>query len=57
MSSPVELQEIRREQREEGSIFLDQIRFHGSPAVAGGRFRILMNGKKVSQKGTSGRVN
>ena len=57
MSSPVELQEIRSEQREEGSIFLGQIRFHGSAAVASGRFRILMNGKKVSQKGTSGRVN
>jgi len=51
MSALVELQGIRSERREWFSIALNRVRFNGSAAVVGGRFRILVNGKAVFQNG------
>ena len=52
--SLVEIQEIHSERREWVSIVLHRVRFNGSAAVVGGRFRILVNGNAVFQ---NGRVN
>jgi len=50
----VELQEYRSERQEWVPLALHRVRFNGSAAVVGGRFRILVNGKEVLQ---NGRVN
>ena len=49
--SLVELQEYRSESREGVTLVLDRVRFNGSAAVVGGRFRILVNGNAVFQNG------
>ena len=49
--SLVELQEIHSERQEWVSLSLDRVRFNGSAAVVGGRFRILVDGKAVFQNG------
>lgn len=48
--SLVELQDYRERQKW-FPIALDRIRFNGSAAVVGGRFRILVNGREVFQNG------
>ncbi len=50
-SSLVEVQEIRCERLEWVSIPLNRVRFNGSAAVVGGRFRILVDGEAVFQNG------
>ncbi len=43
----MEIQEYRSERREWVPLALDRVRFNGSSAVVGGRFRILVNGREV----------
>ncbi len=49
--SLVELQEYRHERQEWIPLALDRVRYKGSAAVVGGRFRILVNGREDFQKG------
>ncbi len=47
MSSSVELQEYLHEQHKWIPLLLDRIKFNGSFAIVGRRFRILVNGSEV----------
>ena len=49
--SLVELQRYDGDRAEWVSLSLDRVRFNGSAAVVGGRFRILVDGKEVFQNG------